>query len=241
MSARTLFITGTDTGVGKTVVMALIASCLQKRGIDTGVMKPFASGAETEDGRVMNRDVGFYRRVLDLKDPDNLVNPVCYRAPLAPAVAAREEGTVADFTIIDAAYDELRERHELLLIEGVGGLCVPLSDDYTVADLVRRWKAPLLIVARPGLGTINHTGLTVSYARGRGIEIAGFLFNDSREITRDISTLSNPSVIKRLCGVPFCGRMPYGGTDPASPAAWKELCRIMEKRVLPRIEECLAL
>ncbi|MEI6632511.1 MAG: dethiobiotin synthase [Chlamydiota bacterium] len=220
---RALFITGTDTGVGKTLVTALLASGLRRRGIDAGVMKPVASGCGDTARGLMSPDALFFERILGRLDPAELVNPVRYRAPLAPSVAAGREGRTLDLAALDAAFESMTRRHRILLVEGVGGLLVPLEGKFTVADLALRWRIPLLVVARPGLGTINHAALAILHARSRGIPVEGFVFNASRpgedgEMLRD-----NAACIGELCGVPFLGSIPWGGDDPCAPDAWERL------------------
>jgi dethiobiotin synthetase len=218
-----IFITGTDTGVGKTLATALLAASLRRRGIDAGVMKPVASGCgETERG-LMSPDVLFFERALGRLDPAELVNPVRYRAALAPAVAAGKEGRTLDLAALDEAFESMRRRHRVLLVEGVGGILAPLEGNYTVADLALRWKLPLLVVARPGLGTINHTALTVHHARSRGIPVLGFAFNASSPGAGEGLDADNAACIVDLCGVPFLGSIPWGGDDPCAPDAWERL------------------
>ena len=244
-----ILIAGTDTGVGKTVVTAALAACLRRRGVNAGVMKPVASGCEETECGPMSADVLFFERVLGRLDPPELVNPARYRAPLAPSVAARREGRTLDLASLDAAFEELSRRHEVLLVEGIGGLLVPLEGRFTVADLALRWKLPLLIVARPGLGTINHTALTVLHARFRGIPVAGFLFNapapsPGKEAARltsqgaggnarvpifremhagEATPEDNAACIVELTGASFLGSIPWGGDDPCAPGAWERL------------------
>lgn len=218
-----ILIAGTDTGVGKTVVTAALAACLRRRGVNAGVMKPVSSGCVQTDRGLVSPDVMLFERALGPLDPPELVNPARYRAPLAPSVAARKEGRTLDLVSLDAAFEELSRRHEVLLVEGIGGLLVPLEGRFTVADLALRWKLPLLIVARPGLGTINHTALTILHARARGIPVAGFVFNaacagEDAEMTGD-----NAACVVELCGVPFLGSIPWGGDDLCAPGAWERL------------------
>ena len=250
---KNILITGTDTGVGKTLVTALIASGLRCRGIDAGVMKPVASGCEDTARGLMSPDVLFFERVLGRLDPTELVNPVRYRAPLAPSVAAEKEGRTLDLAALDAAFESMTRRHQILLVEGVGGLLVPLEGKFTVADLALRWRLPLLVVARPGLGTINHAALTIHHARSRGIPVEGFVFNSSdpdisspswrgafRPPCRDeggdaripsahepgtgeVMPEDNAACIRDLCGVPFLGSIPWGGQSPTDPECWTKL------------------
>ncbi len=217
-------ITGTDTGVGKTVVTALLASSLRGRGVDAGVMKPVASGCDEGEYGLFSPDTLFFEKALGLPDPPRLVNPVRYRAPLAPSVAAGKEGRSLDISSLDLAYAELRRRREVLLVEGVGGLLVPLQGRFTVADLALGWELPLIVVARPSLGTINHAALTILHARSRGIPVEGFLFNAARPGGEAPGMLQdNAAAITLLTGARFLGSIPWGGGDPLAPDAWGRL------------------
>jgi dethiobiotin synthetase len=195
-----VFITGTDTGVGKTVVAAGIAAALKARGLDVGVLKPVATG-----GR---EDADLLRRASGSEDDPDLINPVFLRHPLSPNVAAELEGTGVDVGRIERTARTLSERHDLLVVEGAGGLLVPLRDDLFVADLVLRLDLPLLIVARRRLGAINHTLMTIECAKARGIAVGGVIYNDATWTGKGISEQTNPEVIERLSGVPCLGIVP---------------------------------
>ncbi|MCX6353850.1 MAG: dethiobiotin synthase [Candidatus Aureabacteria bacterium] len=237
MSARTLFITGTDTGVGKTVVTALLASLLIRHGRDVGVMKPVASGGVEKEEGLRSQDLIFLRERLRLTDPEELINPVCFREPLAPAIAARREGREVDLGILDKAYEQLKRSHEFLLIEGIGGLLVPLRDRFAVADLALRWETPVLVVASPRLGTINHTCLTLSHARAHDIKTAGFLFNAARETDGGGDWKSSAACIDEFCGVPFWGMLPFAGELSSGGSAWESLLGEADRQLAPRLEQ----
>ncbi|MCX6907565.1 MAG: dethiobiotin synthase [Verrucomicrobia bacterium] len=162
---RVFFITGTDTGVGKTCVTAALVRALRKAGVHAGAVKPFATGSR-DDARVL-------RAAMDGELTLAEINPVFFKRPLAPMVAARLEGKRVPSRVKLPA-----KRFELLLIEGIGGWLVPLTDRVTVADWVARHGWPIIIVARAGLGTLNHTLLTVESARRRGVKTAAVILND---------------------------------------------------------------
>lgn len=170
-----LFVTGTDTGVGKTLVSAALALFLRQRGIDVGVMKPAETGIA--DPARPGPDAELLRWAAGSADAPDLVSPCRLRLPLAPAVAAEKEGRPVDFSGLVEAARTLSARHDYLLVEGAGGLMVPLAGGLLMADLARELAFPLLVVCRPGLGTINHTLLTVFAARSIGIPVAGLLIN----------------------------------------------------------------
>ncbi|BCR05025.1 ATP-dependent dethiobiotin synthetase BioD [Desulfuromonas versatilis] len=171
-----IFVTGTDTGVGKTLVTAALALFLRRRGVDVGVMKPVESGVDEPAG--LGPDARLLQWAAASEDEPELVSPVRLKAPLAPSTAAKLEGVTIEMDKLVAAARELGRRHEFLLIEGAGGLMVPLAGGLLMADLVSELALPLLVVARPNLGTINHTLLTTFAAQAMGISLAGFMINN---------------------------------------------------------------
>jgi dethiobiotin synthetase len=207
---RGLFITGTDTGVGKTYVSAGIAAALQRSGVDTGVMKPVETGCRMRAGKLVPRDALSLIRSACVRDPLSLVNPYRFRGQLAPAVAAeRERKTIYPSKIINA-FQMLSSRHDLMIVEGAGGIMVPLSGKYTYLDLAKDLDLPVLIVARPGLGTINHTLLTIAALRGRKIGIAGIVINYALDQKSGLAEKTSPGVIEKMSGVRITGIIPYG-------------------------------
>jgi len=175
IAQRLVFVTGTDTGVGKTTVTAAIARLLHQHGVDVGVMKPVETGVE--NSRLPGPDAALLTWAAGCDDPPELVAPCRYRRPLAPSLAAGKEGGKIDLARLVEAARELGGRHEIVLIEGAGGLMVPLAGGLLVADLVRQLGARLLIVTRPDLGTLNHTLLTVFAARQMQLPLAGLVIN----------------------------------------------------------------
>jgi dethiobiotin synthetase len=173
--SRGVFVTGTDTGVGKTLVAAALARHLQSSGLDVGVMKPVETGVTDPDRP--GSDAALLQWAADCSDDPELIAPYRLRAPLAPALAAEEESVRIDLAHIVETARSLSKRHDYTIIEGAGGLMVPLAGGLLVADLVLHLGLPLLVVCRPGLGTINHTLLTVHAARTMGIPLAGFIIN----------------------------------------------------------------
>lgn len=205
--AVSFFVTGTDTGVGKSVVTGALAAALRQRGIDCGIMKPVQTGALPSDGERYAPDAEYLRQVSGISDPIELICPQMFDEPVAPSVAAEAEGRAVDIPAIHAAFAALAARHEMLLVEGAGGLAVPLRDTYVMADLAHEMDLPLIIVARPALGTINHTVLTVEYARLKGLRIAGIVIS-GYPATPTLAERSAPAEIERLTGVPILGLLP---------------------------------
>ena len=199
-----LFTTGTDTGVGKTHVTALILSELRRRGVRVAAFKPIACGA---GGR---HDAEIYAAIMNHEQPLDVINPVYLRHPLAPSVAAKLEGKRIDLKPILRAYKQLTAEYPVVLVEGAGGLLVPIRDDYFVADLARKLKLPLLVVARLGLGTINHSLLTVRAARSMGLDVRGIVLNDTVGGRRSLAAKTNIKAVPELCATPLLGVVPHG-------------------------------
>lgn len=199
-----LFVTGTDTDVGKTWVACLLARELRENGHKVGVMKPAESG--------MNQDAVLLKKASGSSAPLRRIRPYHFKAALAPALAAAAEGKMVKLGTIRRAFQGLRRTHDGVLVEGAGGLLVPLSRDALVADLAVILGLPLLVVARPGLGTINHSLLTLSEARRRGLRPAAVVLN-GRHKAGDRSVLGNAQAIVKYGKVPVIG--PLGWLAPS--------------------------
>lgn len=205
-----IFITGTDTGVGKTHVACAIAAALVREGVDVGVMKPAETGCRRLRGRPAPADALALKQAAQSDDPLDLVNPCRFGPPLAPAVAAELSGVRISLPRLLAAFHRLQRSHEYLIVEGAGGIMVPLTPRRTFLDLAGAMGLPVLVVARPGLGTINHTVLTVMALRSRGLTVAGFVLNESSGGAWGAAERTNPAVIERMTGLPVLGSMRFG-------------------------------
>ena len=172
---RGLFITGTDTGVGKTFVSCDLARGLRAAGVDVGVMKPIETGVPAEGPE----DARALRLAAGVDDPLDLICPIRFLLPASPEAAARAEGQTVSLASIHDAFDSLARRHRFMLVEGAGGILVPIDAHTDMADLARRLDLPLLLVARAGLGTVNHTRLTLEAAEARGLEVFGVVISHS--------------------------------------------------------------
>ena len=222
-----LFITGTDTGVGKTWVSSALAAWLRAQGLEVGVMKPIATGGAwcREQGRrtLVSEDARWLARAAGVNDPWSWINPVCYRQAIAPYAAALASGRPVSWSAIRAAAKALRGRHQQLIVEGVGGLLVPLDRRTTVSHLARLMRTPVVIVARLRLGTINHTWLTVEQARRDRLPIAGVIVNATEPATGPAERSALP-VLRAVLPVPVLGVLPYrrdlGRATPTQLAAW---------------------
>lgn len=201
---RGLFITGTDTSVGKTHVACEIVRELRAAGHRVGAFKPACSGAWIDvKSRLHWEDVEQLRAALGRNVSDDQICPQRFRAALAPPVSARQEGQKVNLEVIQRAFDTWKTRCDIIVVEGAGGLLCPLTDELTIADWAALVDFPLLIVTRLGLGTINHTLLTVEAARHRGLPIAGILFNEAQQpTTADLSPETNANEVAARCDVP---------------------------------------
>jgi len=196
-----LFITGTDTEIGKTAVTAGIAACLKKQGQNVGVMKPVAAGSRS--------DAEYLREAAGVSDLLDDINPVFLQEPLSPNVAALREARSVELDPIYQAFTRLANAHTYLLVEGVGGLLVPIRDDFSAADLARELNLPVLIVARAALGTINHTLLTIEAAVARSLNVRGVVYNTLLPGPPDTAAQTSPDVVTRLTGIPSLGTLPF--------------------------------
>ena len=192
---RGLFVAGTDTGVGKTEVSCALLANARAAGIDAVGMKPAQSGAAPGEPTDAERLWDASDRV----EPLAVVCPYSFAAPLAPAVAARLEGRTVSFGAIVDGVRALAARHDAVLVEGAGGLIVPLTEAETYADLAVALGLPVLVIARAGLGTVNHTALTLEALRARGLALAGVVLNRACD-TDDPSVPYNAAEIARVTG-----------------------------------------
>jgi len=226
-----LFVIGTDTGVGKTWVASGLARLLSNRGVKVGVLKPAASGCGPErKGRFSSGDGRSLCEAARLgPEWEDLVVPIRYRRPLSPWVAGWTEGP-ADLGRVEKARGCLGSSFDFLVVEGVGGLHVPLTKEVWISHLAKRWKYPVLVVARAGLGTLNHTLLTLEALRVRKIPVWGVLVNGAKG--KDLSEGSNLEALRRLARVPVFGPMAW---DPRLRKDWDGVARRLETlKVLPR-------
>lgn len=215
--AEGIFITGTDTGVGKTTVSTALAILLRQRGVRVGVMKPVTSGCIERDGRLISEDAELLAAGAGIEVSDE-VAPYLLREPVAPSAAAEKEGVRIEFSRILAAYHRLADSFDFIIVEGAGGLMVPLSGGLLVADLVKLLALPLLVVARPDLGTVNHTLLTCFAARHLDLEVRGVVVNGFPE-QPGLAESSAPHMIDSLSGAPLLGRFPHIKADSPWEAA----------------------
>ena len=208
------FVSGTDTGVGKTVVTALLAFKFRQMNLSVGVCKPFASGCEFRDGELQSEDALYLKSVLNLAEPLNQINPIALQEPLAPLVAARRANlSTADWRgRCHGAVAALAARTDIVLIEGVGGLEVPIGEDetgiWTARDFADDLGCPIILVARRTLGTLNHTLLSVKAAP----RIEALVFNDAAPVDEgDVAAQTNVELLREMTGLPVWAQVPFLG------------------------------
>jgi dethiobiotin synthetase len=203
------FVTGTDTGVGKTAVTAGLLAGIRARGIDAVGMKPIQSGGVMVDGRLISEDARFCLSLSNLSLDLSDINCYCFKPSVSPHLAAEMSGEKIELEVIRKAFDRLSGQFQLVLVEGAGGLCVPLiGTEFTVADLAIHLDLPLIIVARAGLGTINHTVLTIKWAQHLGLTVKGIIVNGCSATGPNRLEENNVNSIIRMTDVPVLGIIP---------------------------------
>lgn len=211
MLAKVFFVTGTDTGVGKTLVTAALCATLVARGVKAAAFKPLESGCAPQPrglGRHLKRaDALFLKKMAGMSESVDEINPYFFREALAPGIAAEREGRKISFTRIRQGLDALRRKYDVVFVEGAGGLMVPVSGRKTNVDLITFINCPVIVVARLGLGTINHTLLTLHHLRQDHIAIAGVILNETVPRTT-IAEKTNPEALKKR-SVPVVGIFPF--------------------------------
>ncbi|MEN8126449.1 MAG: dethiobiotin synthase [Planctomycetota bacterium] len=203
-----LFITGTDTGVGKTLIAGGIAAVLRGQGLKVGVFKPIASGCRN-DGGLISDDTEFLAMCADADYLLSVITPVTYKTPAAPITCVQLEGRAIDYEAIVTAYNYLCENTDVVIVEGIGGVMVPIDDEHTVLDLAAEFNLPTVIVARPNLGTINHSLLTIEAVRSAGLPVAGLVISGYNAFEADIAEETSPDVICNFSNTNLLSIVPY--------------------------------
>lgn len=206
---RGFFITGTDTGVGKTVVTGTIIKALHALNVKAAAMKPIETGCRIIDNIPYPSDGMFLKETALMDEDISRITPYCFETPAAPFVASRIENKNIDIDFIKTRFDLLMDRYGKVVVEGIGGIMAPIRKNYFVSDLIKELALPVIVVCRPSLGTINHTLLTINYALKEGIEIAGIIINFSRPEENTIAEQTNRSALEQLSPVALIGTLPY--------------------------------
>ena len=202
---KPLFITATDTDIGKTCVCAGIARSLKKLDIDVGVMKPFACGVKQKTGFSSN-DLTVLTKAAVVNDTEDVINPFFFPIPASPYTAAKNLGVKIDIERVIECFKKLDKVHDVVLVEGIGGIMTPILKNYAIIDLIKDLEANTIIVTSSKIGTVNHTILTCNMCKSMKIPVKGLIINnfDSTgypipELERDLSVLTNLPV---LCSLP---------------------------------------
>jgi dethiobiotin synthetase len=210
-----VFITGTDTGVGKTFVAALLVRALKERGLRPGYVKSMATGVEGN----LCEDVDFAKRYGAVEGELHDLCPIRLKLPASPYAAAQAENVELELDEVLRAYERCSKTHDFTVVEGVGGLLVPITRDKTVLDLIGLLALPVLVVCRPGLGTVNHTLLTLQTLDRAGAETIGFVTCGER-MENDPTIPQNPSLIEEFSRAAFFGHIPFCGDPDRQFGQW---------------------
>ena len=207
---NSIFVTGTDTDVGKTYVTAGLAVTLRKMGIDVGIMKPFAAGTAQKTG-FKSEDVEILANAAQVNDPEMLLNPQFFPIAASPYTALKNLKIKPNIKLILNQFKKLSKLHSMILVEGMGGIMTPILRDYFVTNLIKDMKLPIIIVTRTKVGTVNHTIMTCKMCEKYKIPVKGIVINNFdtdgyhvKELKRDLENLTNMPV---LGSIPFIGDM----------------------------------
>ena len=206
-SVKSFFVTGTDTGVGKTVITAALAMCFRKRGIDVGVMKPIASGIPKKTG-FKSSDVSLLCEAAGITDREEMINPVFLPIPASPYDATKILNLPIDVPMIFEKFQNLIKIHQMLLIEGIGGIMTPITRNFFVADMIKAMRLDAIIITRSTLGTLNHTIMTLRICKDYEIPVKGIIVSyfDERGGPAEKNA---PSTLYELTGIPILGIIPF--------------------------------
>ncbi len=203
---KSIFIAGTDTDVGKTYITAGLGATLRKMGIDVGVMKPFAAGRTPQKKGYKSEDAEILSRAAQVCDPENLVNPQFFPIPASPYTAWKSLKIKPKISAVLSSFKKLSKRHDMLLVEGMGGVMTPILREYYITSLIREMGIPAVIVTKTRIGTVNHTIMTAKMCEKYKIPVKGIIINNFdkgypvKELRRDLQSLT---------GIPVLGSIPF--------------------------------
>ena len=203
---NSLFITGTDTDVGKTCVTAGIVNYLSKMNVNVGVMKPFASGYKANKDSI-SEDVEILTKYSGVGDPVELINPYFFEIPTSPYEACMKLNQEIDISQVIDAYNQLTSNHDVVIVEGIGGIMTPISQNYFVSDLISELKLRSIIVTGSKIGTVNHLMLTYEHSKQKNLNFNGFIINQNVSEGYELSSMRQQ--IFRLTGEKVFGAIPY--------------------------------
>ena len=226
ISMRGVFVIGTDTGVGKTIFAAGLAWALRRKSVDVGVMKPFATASRSFSRSHKSADVAMLAKAAAAKENDSMLNPSFYEIPASPLMASQLSGQ-APPVLEDAlrSFEKLLALHAFVIVEGIGGIMVPLTERDYLVDFIKLTGLSVIIVSRPSLGTLNHTMLTVRACRSSGLAIAGVVINMMPKKPTRVEK-NTPNMLAKLTGVPILGTIPR-----LSKPGYVSAGKVVEKRI----------
>jgi dethiobiotin synthetase len=201
------FITGTDTGIGKTFITCALIHALQQRGLTVAPMKPIAAGTIVVDGGEMNEDVALFMAATDHRYAMADINPYCFAEPIAPHLAALHDGGSIEIDVIHVAYRRLAADADVVLVEGAGGFLVPMSAGESMALIPAALRLPVILVAGMRLGCLNHALLTAEAIASRGLILAGWVANTSGATMSAYA--ENLSTLQQRLRAPLLGELPH--------------------------------
>ena len=204
---KAYFITGTDTGVGKTVITAGLAGSMRKLGVNVGVMKPIATGITQKTG-FKSLDVGIIVEASRTKDSEDLINPVFLPIPTSPYDATKLLSLSVDMPLILTTFTKLLSIHDVLLVEGIGGIMTPITKNFFVADMIKAMGIETIIVTRATLGTLNHTMMTYQLCKDYGIKVKGIVINNFDE-KGSAAEKNAPITLHEITGLDILGVVPF--------------------------------
>jgi dethiobiotin synthetase len=200
------FITATDTGVGKTTITAAMAFALKRLGVNVGVMKPFATGTQQKTG-YKSEDVAILANSAQTTDPEELMNPYFFPVPVSPYAAANKLNVDIDVDMVMDRFEKLQAMHDVMLVEGIGGILTPILKNYCIANLIKDMNLDTLVVTSSRIGTVNHTLMTLNVAQQYGLKIRGLIINNIDPAGYDVNELKND--LKNLSGVDVLCTIPH--------------------------------
>lgn len=214
-----IFITGTDTGVGKTLVTAALALHLKKHGFSVGVMKPIETGVSP--AKDTQSDAARLRSIVENEEPTGAIRPYSFELPVAPLAAAQAVGQVINPETIRKVYRLLSGRYHYTVVEGIGGVQVPITTKMTVTDLIKQLRLPAVVVGRSGLGGVNHALLTIEALRRKHIHVIALVLNRTHAVRSALARVQERStieILRKQAGIPVLGPLPY---EPGLPGRFR--------------------
>jgi dethiobiotin synthetase len=237
MKIKGVFITGIDTEIGKTTISAGLGNLLFQKGIKTGVMKPFATGIKTYSKDFKSHDAKILKEASNNKDNDDIINPYFYTIPTAPYLAKKilKVNENIDVGEILDKYRKIEERHEFTIVEGIGGLMVPLSKNFFVADLASIINIPVILIMSNRIGTINHIIMTYRLSLAFELKIKGIIINNNCKFSNFPFTLINKNlqiIVEELTGIKVLATIPY-----VKNPSFTKIANILEKfEIIKKLE-----